>query len=145
MEKFVLKWLHTFIADKLDRDQFGGSKGHSVAHYLIEIINFVLYNQDLSQPVSTMLTAIDVQKGVNKADHNKIIYILVQQMNTPNWLVRIIISYLSNRKLSIRYRNQVPKACQGASVQAQVLGSIYSLCYSMEQGHQQQMSVLGSK
>jgi hypothetical protein len=107
MEKFVLKWLLTYISDKLDRDQFGGEKGHSVAHYLIEIINFVLYNQDLSQPASTMLTAVDVQKGFNKCDHNKIIYILVQQMNTPNWLARIVISYLSNRKLSIRYRKEV--------------------------------------
>ena len=148
MEKFVLKWLHTFISDKLDREQFGGAKGHSVALYLIEIINFVLYNQDLSQPVSTMLTAVDVQIGFNKADHNKIIYILVQQMNTPNWLARIIISYLSHRKLSIRYRNQVSdtkKACHGAWARAQLLDSIYFLYYSMEQGHQQQMLVLGGK
>ena len=28
-------------------------------------------------------------------------------MKTPNWLARIIISYLSNRKLSIRYRREV--------------------------------------
>ena len=28
-------------------------------------------------------------------------------MNTPNWLARIIISYLSNRKHSVRYRNKV--------------------------------------
>ena len=46
MERFVLQWLLRFISDKLDRDQFGGAKGHSVAHYLIEVMNFVLYNQD---------------------------------------------------------------------------------------------------
>ena len=42
MEKFVLRWLNHFISDKLDRDQFGGTKGHSVAHYLTEVMNFVL-------------------------------------------------------------------------------------------------------
>ena len=60
MEKFVLQWLLSFIQDKLDRDQFGGARGHSVAHYLIEVMNFVLYNQDLSEPVSTILTAADI-------------------------------------------------------------------------------------
>ena len=47
MERIVLKWLLGFISEKLDEDQFGGAKGHSVAHYLIEVMNFVLYNQDL--------------------------------------------------------------------------------------------------
>ena len=35
MEKIVLKWLLGFISDKIDRDQFGGAKGHSTAYYLI--------------------------------------------------------------------------------------------------------------
>ena len=73
MEKFVLTWLHKFIGDKLDRDQFGGAKGHSVAHYLIEIINFILYNQDLSKPLATILTAVDLKKGFNKLAHCKIV------------------------------------------------------------------------
>lgn len=100
MEKFILKWLHSFIAPHLDRDQFGGAKGHSVAHYLIEIMNFVLYNQDMSQPVSTMLTAVDIHKGFNKIDHSKTITLL-SQMNTPGWLLKIIANYLSNRSLRI--------------------------------------------
>ena len=105
MEKFVLQWLHRFITDKLDRDQFGGAKGHSVAHYLIEVMNFVLYNQDFSEPVSTIITAVDLHKGFNKVDHAKTITIL-SDMEVPGWLLRIIASYLSNRTLSIRYRKQ---------------------------------------
>ena len=46
MERFVIDWLIYYIGDQLDRDQFGGQKGHSIAHYRIEIINFVSYNQD---------------------------------------------------------------------------------------------------
>ena len=34
MEKFILQWLHSFIGSKLDRDQFGGAKRHSVAPLL---------------------------------------------------------------------------------------------------------------
>ena len=110
MEKIILKWLHTFISDKLDRNQFGGAKGHSIAHYLIEIMNFVLYNQDLSQTVSTLLTAVDLKKGFDKVAHNKIIYILVHQMETPTRLTRIIVSFLSQQKLSIRCRKEVSKS-----------------------------------
>ena len=65
----MLKWILRFISDKLDRDQFGGQKGHSVAHYLIEIMNFVLYNQDLSEPLSILLCAVDLEKVFNKVDH----------------------------------------------------------------------------
>ena len=124
MEKIVLQWLHGFISDKLDRDQFGGAKGHSVAHYLIEIMNFVLYNQDLSQPVATMLTAIDIHKGFNKVEHSKIITILAEDLKVPNWLLRIISSYLSARKLTIRYRNQRSTSRQmpGGTAAGTVLG-----------------------
>ena len=69
-------------------------------------MNFVLYNQDLSQPVASMLTAVDIHKKFNKVDRCQIITILAEDMKVPNWLIRIISSYLSSRKLTIRYRNQ---------------------------------------
>jgi hypothetical protein len=109
MEKFVLQWLHSFIGSKLDRDQFGGAKGHSVAHYLIEIMNFVLYNQDMSKPLSTILTAVDIHKGFNKVDHTTTLTLLAD-MNTPGWLLKIIASYLSNRSLQIRYLKATSKS-----------------------------------
>ena len=59
-ERFVLKWLLDYIGDKLDPYQFGGVKGHSVAHYLIEIQNFILYNQDLDKPQATLMAGIDI-------------------------------------------------------------------------------------
>ena len=109
MEKFVLTWLHKYIGDKLDRDQFGGAKGHSVAHYLIEIINFILYNQDLSKPLATLLTAVDLKKGFNKIDHCKIVT-KISDMGAPGWLTKIIFSYLSGRSLSIRYKSETSES-----------------------------------
>ena len=61
-ERFVLKWLLEHIGEKLDPDQFGGVKGHSVAHYLIEIQNSILYNQDLDKPQATMMAGVDISK-----------------------------------------------------------------------------------
>ena len=123
MEKFVLQWLLGFIQDKLDRDQFGGLKGHSVAHYLVEVMNFVLYNQDLSEPVSSILTAADIHKGFNKIDHSKTITIL-SDMQVPGWLLRIIANYLSNRKLEIRYLKEKSsqKEMPGGAAAGTILG-----------------------
>ena len=101
MERFIIDWLLVYIEDKLDRDQFGGQKGHSIAHYLIEISNFILYNQDLSKPLSTLFAGIDIKKGFNKIDHSKLVTIL-DEMNVPGWLLRIVVSYLSGRSLALR-------------------------------------------
>ena len=45
-EHFVVMWLLNYIGDQLDFRQYGGSKGNSITHYLIEFINFILINQD---------------------------------------------------------------------------------------------------
>ena len=45
-EHFVVMWLMEFIKDKIDFRQYGGVKGNSITHYLIEFINFILMNQD---------------------------------------------------------------------------------------------------
>jgi hypothetical protein len=102
MERFVIDWLLVYIEDKMDRDQFGGQKGHSISHYLIEITNFIHYNQDLSKPLSTIFAGIDISKGFNKVCHNEIITILGDEMNVPGWLLRIVADYLSGRSLALR-------------------------------------------
>ena len=49
LEKQVVRSVLKYIGKKLDPDQFGGLKGNSISHYLIEMTNFILYNQDLKQ------------------------------------------------------------------------------------------------
>ena len=44
LEQFVVMWLLDFIGEKIDFRQYGGIKGSSILHYLIELINFILYN-----------------------------------------------------------------------------------------------------
>ena len=41
-ERFVVDWLLKFIAHSIDFRQYGGIKGNSITHYLIEFINFIL-------------------------------------------------------------------------------------------------------
>ena len=46
-EKQVVRWIMKYIKYQPDPIKLGGMKGSSIAHYLIEMTNFILYNQDL--------------------------------------------------------------------------------------------------
>lgn len=96
-----------FVKDKLDPDQMGGQDGHSIAHYLIEVTNFILYNQDLKDPQAIIAVMVDFSQGFNRIKHSTLIEILSTKMNVPGWLLRIMISYLSERKLRVRFKGAV--------------------------------------
>ena len=92
----MLKWLSDYVGDKLDPDQFGDVKGHSVAHYLIETQNSILYKQNLANPKATMMAGVDISKWFNKIEHSECIN-RISEMGCPNWLFKIVISCLSKR------------------------------------------------
>ena len=54
MEKFVVEWLMFYIGGKLDPKQFGGLKGSNISHYMVELINFILYRPELQIVTSTI-------------------------------------------------------------------------------------------
>ena len=91
-EQYVIQWLMQYIGDKLDWRQYGGQKGNSVSHYLVELVNFILYNQDMKSPHAVLAVMIDYSKAFNRINHNKIITIL-SNMGVPGWLLRIIIGF----------------------------------------------------
>ena len=102
-EQFVICWLLEYIGDQIDWGQYGGLKGSSISHYLIDFVNFILYNQDLKIPHAVVAAMVDFSKAFNRINHNIIITIL-SDMGVPGWLLRIIIGFLSNRELILRYK-----------------------------------------
>ena len=54
MEQFVVLWILEVIGHKMDFRQYGGTKGNSVSHYLIELINFILLNQDSTESIGVL-------------------------------------------------------------------------------------------
>ena len=109
LEKQVVFWLMQCVKQKLDPDQFGGVKGNSISHYLIEMTNFILYNQDMKDPVSTIGVYLDYKQGFNRCQHSIFIEILANDYDVPGWLLRILIGYLTRRKLRVRYKQKVGK------------------------------------
>ena len=100
-ERFVIDWLLLYIGEKLDWSQYGGLKGSSITHYLVDLVNFIMYNQDLKVPHAVIALLIDYKSAFNRVNHNIVVTIL-SELGTPGWLLRIVIGFLSERELIVR-------------------------------------------
>ena len=128
MEKFVVEWLMSFIGDKIDPKQFGGLKGNSISHYMIELINFILYNQDYDLPIAVLACAVDFSKAFNRQNHNLLITKL-SDMGVPGWLLNLVMGFLSDRVMLVRYGGETTdtKPLPGGGPQGTLLGLLLFL------------------
>ena len=122
MEQFVVMWLLEVIGDKGDFRQYGGTKGNSISHYLIEFINFILYNQDSQEPTAVLACLVDFSKAFNRQDHNILIKKL-SDMGVPLWLLKLVIAFLEERSMVVRYKGETssPRLLPGGSPQGTLL------------------------
>ena len=128
-EKIAVDWLMVCISDKLDVNQYGGRKGSSINHYLIDFISFILYNQDLKEPNAVLAAMVDFQKAFNRQDHLTLITKLCNEMKVPGWLLIIVIGFLQDRELVVTYRGKqsANKKMPGGGPQGTVLGMLLFL------------------
>ena len=119
-ERFLLKGtpsinglLH-YISKYYDPGQYA-VPGASYAHALISVINFILKQTDNpNKPKAVINLLADWSKAFNKVNHNIIMRILIA-LKVPQWLLRLILSYLQNRKISCATEIAVPT--QNASLE----------------------------
>ena len=118
-----MEWLLEYVGPHIDRGQYGGQKGESVTHYLIDFINFVMYNQDLKNMHAVLAVAIDFSKAFNRQNHN-ILVTLLSDLGVPGWLLQIVIGFLENRVLQVNYKNEISgrKCLPGGGPQGTILG-----------------------
>ena len=100
-ESFIGEWLLPIIKPYLDPGQCG-LKGFSITHYLIKLLHFVHVTLDLRKPHAVLSALIDLSKAFNRVDHTLVIQDLYD-MHTPSWLLKIVISYLSDRSMYLTY------------------------------------------
>ena len=93
----------SYLEDKLDFRQYGGLKGNSITHYIIEFINFILSCQDSNDQTAILACLVDFSKAFNRQNHNLLITKL-SDMGVPAWLLKIVIAFLSNRRMLVRYK-----------------------------------------
>ena len=102
MERFVIQWLMEYLEEHIDWWQYGGLKGNSVSHYLIDLINFIQYNQDIKNIHAVLAVAVDFSKAFNRQNHN-IVIDLLSDLGVPGWLLRIVMGFLENREMEVNF------------------------------------------
>ena len=124
MEKFVVEWLMWFIGGKLNPKQFGGLKGNSISHYMIELLNYILYTQDYNLPVAVLICAVNFSKAFNCQSHN-ILVTKLSDMGVPGWLLNVVMGFLTDRVMVVRYKGEITesKSLPGGGPQGTLLGS----------------------
>ena len=145
-EQFVIEWLLVYVGNQIDWNQYGGVKGHSISHYLIEMINFILYNQDLRTPQAVLATMVDFSKAFNRQNHNLLVTLL-SDMGVPGWLLQIVIGFLSDRELILRYKNKKSesKRLPGGGPQGTILGLFLFLILINKAGFKENEKNVGVK
>ena len=143
-EHFIVGWLLDFIGDKIDIRQFGGSKGNLITHYIIELINFILSNQEQTVPTAVLACMVDFSKAFNRQDH-EILITKLSDMNVPGWLLKLVIAFLSNRKMVVRYKGATssPKDLPGGGPQGTLLGLLLFLVLINDAGYEGQENRVG--
>ena len=143
-EHFVVMWLLEYIEHKIDFRQYGGMKGNSVTHYLIEFINFILSNQDGAAPIAILACMVDFSKAFNRIDHN-ILVTMLSDLGVPGWLLRIVMAFLSDRTMIVRYlgKESTAKHLPGGGPQGTLLGLLLFLILINDLGFEDQKNNAG--
>ena len=138
-EQVVVKWLMHYIEDKMDFRQYGGTKGSSISHYIIELINFILLNQDSLDQTAVLACMVDFSKAFNRIDHNLLVTKL-SDMGVPGWLLKVVMGFLTNRRMIIRYKGKTSsiKSLPGGGPQGTLLGLFLFLVLINEAGFEVQ-------
>ena len=135
-ERFLLngtsriKGLLHYVRNYIDPNQVAVA-GSSCSHALVKMIDFILLaTDDPSQPTAVVNMLADWFKAFNKCNHNIIVRILIA-MKVPTWLLRLMMSYLENRKMILRFRGCVshPEDIPGGMPQGTLLGVILYILY----------------
>ena len=144
LEQFVVKWLLEVLGDKLDFRQYGGIKGNSVSHYLIELVNFILHSQDRSEPTAVLLCLVDFSKAFNRQDHH-ILITKLSDLGAPAWLLKLVMAFLRNRKMIVKYKGKSSKVkdLPGGGPQGTLLGLLLFIILINDLGFEGQTEDLG--
>ena len=143
-EHFVVMWLLDYIGEQIDFRQYGGIKGNSITHYLIEFLNFILLNQDSTDQTAILACMVDFSKAFNRQNHNLLITKL-SDMGVPSWLLKVVMAFLSDRKMVVRYKGKLSssKHLPGGGPQGTLLGLLLFLVLINDAGFEGQTNNAG--
>ena len=75
-----------------------------ISHYLIDLINFKTYNQDMKDIHADTAVTVDFSKAFNRQNHNILIELL-SELGVPGWLLQIVIGFLEDSELEVKFKD----------------------------------------
>ena len=113
---------------------------------MIDLITFILFNQDLPESRAVLATMIDFSKAFNRQNH-LILVTKLSDMGVPGWLLKIVIGFLEDRKLVVLLNEakSESKDMPGGGPQGTVLGMFLFLILINKAGVADQSKRLGER
>ena len=144
LEQFVVSWLLEYVGSKMDFRQYGGTKGNSICHYIIEFLNFILYHQDSPEPTAVLACLIDFSKAFNRQNHH-ILITKLSDLGVPGWLLRVVMAFLTNRSMRVKYKGKLSDfyPLPGGGPQGALLGLFLFLILINDVGFSEQENNVG--
>ena len=101
-------------------------------------------HQDSAVPTAVIACMVDFSKAFNRQDHSILITKLCD-MNVPSWLLKLVIAFLSNRKMHVRYKGEISiaKYLPGGGPQGTLLGLLLFLILINDGGFPDQVNNAG--
>ena len=133
LEKIMLDHLLKHTRPYIDPTHYGGFKGSSTVHYLINLLDFAHKNLDKPDITAVIMCLIDWSKAFNRMNHNITMKRLIEY-EVPEWLLKMTASYLEHRSMQVRYRGHVstPRELPSSSPQGTLLGLLLFIITSNE-------------
>ncbi|KAI8493247.1 hypothetical protein Bbelb_292510 [Branchiostoma belcheri] len=112
-EKFICQWAMTDILLHIDTQQFGGIKGRSTTHCLLDMAHSSFKACNRPNTICSIVST-DYSKAFDRVSHTVAIYRLLELGLRPS-LVRWITDFLTSRSQAVRYHgvlsDTVPVTC----------------------------------
>ena len=70
------------------------------------MLHFILKNLDSNKPTAVIAVLVDFSKAFNRICHNRLLTILAD-LNIPSCALKLIASYLTNRRMCVRHSGAV--------------------------------------
>ena len=131
-ESFLKDWIIEDVFNKLDIGQFGGRKGMGTEHMIVCILDRILKLIDKYPDKSAVISAsLDWAAAFDRQDPTLAIKKFIDMGVRPS-LIPVLISYLSNRKMKIRFNGEESEFLDliGGGPQGTLLGQIEYLIQS---------------
>ena len=119
-ESYVLNWLSHEVRCK--DNQYGGIKGCSVDHLLVDLWDEILWNLE-DERAATMITGIDYAKAFNRLSFQHCLRAFTRK-GASTQTISLLATFLSNRTMSVRVSDiwSTPRPIYGGVPQGSILG-----------------------